>query len=430
MLKRYLCLAVLTLLVSAGAPAPQETPSPGPFDKTVKPVLAKSCYGCHNQKLKSGDLDLMSLNTAESVATHTEEWEKVATRVLDGTMPPKGAPRPSQADVETIAKWIKEEVNRVELAQKPDPGRVTARRLNRAEYNNTIRDLLSVDLKLADDFPQDDSGYGFDNIGDVLSLSPVLLEKYLKAAEVAVRTAVHGAEKLKPMVLRAQPPRADLVLLPKPEPVYDETGLSMPNALHATMRFPADGVYTFRAALEGRRPNGSEPLHIGLWIDGKLSSTIEIDAPSDGASIDLFGAQGETKMFVTAGEHWVAGTLLKLYEGLPPSYEGPNPSKRPIPPGRTPRPLQIPPDATPEQIAKLKKEAERRAQQFRVPANRVWVHFVEALGPFDQKIAPPTESRKRIFTCGHADGKHVASCDRQIVAAVRAPRIPQTGHRD
>ena len=235
-----------------GAPEPQGTSSPGPFDKTVKPVLAKSCYGCHNQNLKSGDLDLMSLNTAESVATHTEEWEKVATRVLDGTMPPKGAPRPPQADVEAIAKWIKEEVNRIELAQKPDPGRVTIRRLNRAEYNNTIRDLVGVDFKPADDFPTDDVGYGFDNIGDVLSLSPLLLEKYLKSAEVAVRTAVHGATKLKPMCF-GRSRRADLVLLPKPEPEYDETGLSMPNALHATMRFPADGVYTFRAALEARR---------------------------------------------------------------------------------------------------------------------------------------------------------------------------------
>ena len=419
-------LPALTLIGLAAAPAPtSKNPSAEQFDKTVKPVLAKSCYGCHNQKLKSGDLDLKSFETAEGVAHDTEVWEKVATRMMDGTMPPKGMPRPPQADVEAIAKWIKEEVTRVELAQKPDPGKITARRLNRAEYNNTIRDLLGIDLKLADDFPQDDSGYGFDNIGDVLSLSPVLLEKYLKAAETAVKVALNGPEKMKPVALRSQPVRAELELKNAPEKDYDESGLSMPNALHANMRFPADGTYTFRVALEGRRPNGSEPVQIGIWVDGKLAGTVPIDAPSDGGSIDLFGAQAETKVQVAAGDHWIAGTLLKLYEGLPASYNGPSPSKRPIPPGRAPR---IPEGSTPEQAEKLKKEFEARMARMRVPANRVWVHFIEAQGPFDQKFAPPVESRKRILACGHLDGKHVAGCDRKVLSqfARRAFRRPVT----
>ncbi|HYP09633.1 MAG TPA: DUF1592 domain-containing protein [Bryobacteraceae bacterium] len=431
MRKRHLYLVVLpaalALLGFAADPAPKASPSSEQFDKTVKPVLAKNCYACHNAKLQSGDLDLMSMKTADSVAHDTEAWEKVATRMMDGTMPPKGMPRPPQADVERIAKWIKEEVTRVELAAKPDPGRVTARRLNRAEYNNTIRDLLAVDFRPADDFPQDDSGYGFDNIGDVLSLSPVLLEKYLKAAETAVRLAIHGQENVKPTALRAQPPGREFPLLPAPEKEYDETGLSMPGALHATMRFPADGMYTVRVALEGRRPGGSEPLQIGLWLDGKLATTIQIDGKFDGGSIDLFGAQAETKLRIPAGEHWVAGSVLKLYEGLPASYGGPNPSKLPAPPARDPlRNLRIPDGATPEQIAKLKEEATRRAQRNRVPANRVWVHYVEALGPFDQQIAPPVTSRKRVFTCGHIEGKHVSGCERKILAdfAHRAFRRP------
>jgi mono/diheme cytochrome c family protein len=417
----------LTLIGLIAAPAPASKPNPSSehFDKTIKPVLSKSCYACHNQKLKSGDLDLKSFETAEGVAHDTEVWEKVATRMMDGTMPPKGMPRPPQSDVEAIAKWIKEEVTRVELAQKPDPGKITARRLNRAEYNNTIRDLLGIDLKLADDFPQDDSGYGFDNIGDVLSLSPVLLEKYLKAAETAVKVALNGPEKMKPIALRSQPVRAELELKNAPEKEYDESGLSMPNALHANMRFPADGTYTFRVALEGRRPNGSEPVQIGIWVDGKLAGTVPIDAPSDGGSIDLFGAQAETKVHVSAGDHWVAGTLLKLYEGLPANYNGPNPSKRRIPAGRGPR---IPEGSTPEQAEKLRKEFEARMARFKVPANRVWVHFIEAQGPFDQKIAPAVESRKRILACGHLEGKHVAGCDRKVLSqfARRAFRRPVT----
>ncbi|WP_031495234.1 DUF1592 domain-containing protein [Bryobacter aggregatus] len=388
-------LLALSSVALLAAP-PQEVS----FEKTVQPFLAQKCYMCHNGKMKSGDLDLAALKAVTSVAHDPEIWEKISHRLMDGTMPPKGMPPPKQADVQTITNWINEEVKRVELAQKPDPGRVTARRLNRAEYNNTIRDLLGVDFRPADDFPQDDSGYGFDNIGDVLSLSPVLLEKYLKAAESVVNTALFGPEKLKPMAIRSQPPGHEFPLLPKAEEKYDITGLSMPNSLHAQMKFPAAGTYTVRIALEGRRPNGSEPLEIGIWLDGKQIGSIPIDAPSDGGSIDLFGAQGEVKLHLPAGEHWIAASLLHLYEGLPPSYGGQNPTKRKLPPPPdVSRFLKIPPDATPEQIAELKKKALERMERNKVPANRVWVHFVEALGPYDQKTGPVLETRQKLLPC-------------------------------
>jgi mono/diheme cytochrome c family protein len=405
------------LLVFA-APEPASRGGSSGFEQSVQPVLKRNCHGCHNPALKSGDLDLASFKDASSIATGLAEWEKVATKLRDGTMPPKGVPRPPQADVEAAAAWIQSEIQRIELAAKPDPGRVTARRLNRAEYDNTIRDLLGLDLRLAGEFPQDDSGYGFDNIGDVLSLSPVLFEKYINAAETAVKTALFGPGEVKPSVIRSQPPGREFELLPKAQKEYDETGLSMPNALHATMRFPADGEYTFRAALEGRRPAGSEPVNVGIWIDGKQAATLTIDAKPDFASIDLFGAQAETRLSLPAGEHWVAASILKIYEGLPPEYEGPNPTRRPVPPARDPLArVRIPPDATPEQADKIKKEAIRRAQLFRVPANRVWVHWVEAVGPYEAKPVPAAETRRRILTCGHLDGKHAAPCDRAVIGA-------------
>src|SRR5258708_25436620 len=88
-----------------------------------------------------------------------------------------------------VTGWFETQFARLDRNMKPDPGRVTARRLNRVEYNNSIRDLVGVDFKPASDFPADDSGYGFDNIGDVLSLSPRLMEKYLPAAEEISRKA-------------------------------------------------------------------------------------------------------------------------------------------------------------------------------------------------------------------------------------------------
>lgn len=395
----------------------------GHFEKSIQPFLAKNCYGCHNDKLKTADVNLAAFKTAASIAADPEVWEKVGIKLQDGTMPPKGLPRPPQEEITSVTTWIKSELTRAELATKPDPGRVTARRLNRSEYNNTVHDLLGIDFRPADDFPQDDSGYGFDNIGDVLSLSPVLLEKYLKAADKAVHAAIFGQEIGKPTVIRAQPPSSEFELRPKAQTEYDATGLSMPNALHTTMRFPADGEYTIKAALEGRRPNGSEPVHIGIWIDGKQVGVIDIDAPSDGQSIDLFGAQGELKIHATGGDHWVAASLLKLYEGLPASYGGLNPTKRPEPPAPDiMRFVKIPAGSTPEQIEELKKRAEARRERSKVPANRVWVHWVEAIGPFSPTTGPTQLSRKKVFTCGTQD----ANCQRQILSdfARRAFRRP------
>ena len=400
---------------------------PEPFTKSVQPFLAGNCYACHNAKLKTGDLSLSEFKTAASMADDLEIWEKVAHRLRDGTMPPKGMPRPPQAEVDSVASWIEEQIARAEHETKPDPGRVTARRLNRAEYNNTVRDLLGIEFRPADDFPQDDSGYGFDNIGDVLSLSPVLMEKYLKSAETIVHTALYGPEKRKPTVLRAQPPGREFKLLPMALTEYDETGLAMPNALHTMLRFPADGDYVIRAALEGRRPNGSEPVHIGIWLDGKQVQVLDVDEPFDPGGIDLFGAQREFRMHVTAGDHWVAASLIRLYEGLPPSYGGPNPSKRPIPPPRdVMKFIKIPEGATPEQIAELKKKAEARRDKAKVPANRVWVHFVEALGPYNQTTGPVLASQKKIYTCGHLNGQHQPGCERRILSdfARRAFRRP------
>ena len=244
-------------------------------------------------------------------------------------------------------------------------------------------------------------------------MSPVLLEKYLKAANDVVRNATYGPEKLKPTVLRSQPPGREFPLIPKALTDYDLTGLSMPNALHAMMRFPADGDYDLRVALEGRRPNGSEPLHIGVWIDGKQISNLDIDAPSDGGSIDLFGAQKDFRTHISGGDHWLAASLTKLFEGLPASYGGPNPTSRPVPPPPDfSRFLKIPPDATPAQIEDLKKRAAERAELNKVPANRVWVHWVEATGPFNPSTNAVLATRKKIFVCGTQE----PGCDRQILS--------------
>jgi hypothetical protein len=118
-----------------------------------------------------------------------ELWLAVLKNIRAGIMPPAKKPRPAPADIKKLESWIKQEAFGIDL-KNPDPGRVTIRRLNRVEYRNTIRDLMGIDFKADDEFPPDDTGYGFDNIGDVLTVSPLLLEKYLQAAETIVVAAV------------------------------------------------------------------------------------------------------------------------------------------------------------------------------------------------------------------------------------------------
>src|SRR5262249_40198983 len=116
-------------------------------------------------------------------------WLAVLKNVRSGLMPPRGEERLTKDEKQRLFDWIELEAFGVDPAN-PDPGRVTLRRLNRVEYHNTIRDLTGIDYDTTDEFPADDSGYGFDNVGDAMSLSPLLMEKYLNAAEAIVAEAV------------------------------------------------------------------------------------------------------------------------------------------------------------------------------------------------------------------------------------------------
>jgi mono/diheme cytochrome c family protein len=186
-------------VVFAGPTAalPQETnpPAKPDFEHIISPFVAQNCAMCHNEKLKTAGLNLQGYRDTASMLKDRAVWEKVVTRLQAGEMPPKGLPRPKPEDIAAVTGWINEQFSVADQNMKPDPGHLTAHRLNRAEYNNTIRDLLAVQFKPAADFPADDSGYGFDNIGDVLTVSPVLTEKYLAVAEKIAVQAIPLAKK-------------------------------------------------------------------------------------------------------------------------------------------------------------------------------------------------------------------------------------------
>src|SRR5439155_14898085 len=163
--------------------------------------------------------NLESFESATSLTDDHERWAEVVKKLRAREMPPEEEPQPAEHQRQSVAGWLSRELERIDKLTPPDPGRVTARRLNRTEYNNTVRDLLGVDVRPADDFPQDDAGYGFDNIADVLSLSPVLMEKYVSAAERVARAALGGPGDLKPTLVRLQPPSAKIE--PSVTPLFD-----------------------------------------------------------------------------------------------------------------------------------------------------------------------------------------------------------------
>ena len=164
------------------------------YEKEVLPLLEEHCFDCHGDGTAKGDISLDSWKSSRERISDIETWKDVFKNVSLKLMPPpKRKSQPSDQERKIITNWIESEVFRLD-PDNPDPGRVTIRRLNKQEYNNTVRDLMMVDFEPAKDFPPDDTGYGFDNIGDVLSISPVLLEKYLKAADQVTSAAIRTSD--------------------------------------------------------------------------------------------------------------------------------------------------------------------------------------------------------------------------------------------
>ena len=253
------------------------------------------------------------------------------------------------------------------------------------------------------------------------------MEKYLTAADAVARTAVFGPAALKPTLtrLRSDGRRpGDAREFPAH---YDVTGLSLSNAFHAVHRVPVEGEYVIRVFLGGQRPANSDPITLSLWLDDREAVSLVHDQEKYGR-FDLdrqdFGGQtSEFRIHLTAGEHRIAVTIPRIFEGLPSRLNGPNPSTRPDPP----REFTPPPNAPPDRIAQLKQRFdETQAELARIPLNGVRITNVEVGGPYSQVSTPSRDSLARVYTCGHPAGRHQPACVRQIMTSLtrRAFRRP------
>jgi hypothetical protein len=158
------------------------------FNREIQPLLENHCYECHGEGKSKGGITLDGFETEAQLRDH-KLWLRVLKNTRSHIMPPADVDSLEESDIEKLATWIKRDAFQLDPAN-PDPGRITVRRLNRVEYRNTVRDLIGVNFDTLAEFPADDTGHGFDNISDVLTISPMLLEKYLDAAQTIVMSAV------------------------------------------------------------------------------------------------------------------------------------------------------------------------------------------------------------------------------------------------
>jgi len=232
-----LCALIWAPLGRAQAPA-----------SAASAILTQYCVVCHDNQKRTAGITLQGLDLS-SVGDHAELLERVLRKVAAGQMPPAGMPRPNAARMAEFSKWLESSLD-AEAAAHPNPGRPAIHRLNRAEYSNAIRDILALDINAGSQLPVDDSGYGFDNIGDVLSLSPALLDRYLSLSRRIARLAV-GDPTLKPaeevFEPRREPNRGVAAAVPiRAEWMGDDLPFDSAGGLSVRYYFPLDAEYVIR----------------------------------------------------------------------------------------------------------------------------------------------------------------------------------------
>ena len=388
----FLHLSVVALVLSPALAGAAQTPqNTDVFAETVAPFVQKNCAVCHNDQAKIGGLVLTKYRDRAAMVHDRGVWEKVAMRLRAGEMPPKGMPKPPADQITIVTNYIDSEFAEIDRTTPPDPGHLTAHRLNRVEYNNTIRDLIAVNFNPANDFPADDSGFGFDNIGDALSVSPVLMEKYLSAAKKIATDAI-------PLTLTIPKPTR---MRFSPEHLINE---QRPELDHA-FNLPAEGDYDLRASVSGKQ----DSYRLQLLLDGKEIKTedvlIEKDKPRG----------YELRLHLPAGPHTFAGVL---------AHRDPTPEEVAV----AAKMAADDEAAILKQVARHPEDEKQIRLQHTLGNVPTYMDAVEIKGPFNASAAPLPESYHRIFLCGHALGQHNAQCVRSNLTelANMAYRRPAT----
>ena len=360
---------------------------------SAQTLLNRYCITCHSDRLETGGLSLQSVNPAH-VDEHAEVWEKVVRKVRGGVMPPVGRPRPDETTFLEFASWLEAELDDI-WASAPDAGRTaTFHRLNRVEYSNAVRDLLSLELDIVDFLPADDASYGFDNIAGVLRMSQSLMERYLSAARTISRLTVG-----------TPPPAIDSAIYRIAQDMQqqqqrDALPFGTRGGLAVEHFFPLDAEYLVRMELAGDR-NLTEPHQLEVTIDGEQMHLFTVPQPeveqqpesvvqqqtNTTAVAYITDGQYEVRVMVGAGSRDVGVTFYKkptaLVEQVREVFENPRITGNPGLGGRMPT-----------------------------------ISSVTITGPFDAVGPGDTPSRQRIFVCRPEAADDEEPCARTILSTL------------
>src|SRR5438552_6821969 len=395
-------------LASYAATAGAQSQSP----QTDRTLLDTYCVTCHNQKTAVAGLMLDKVDPAKA-GQDPAVWEKVVHKLRSRAMPPPGRPRPGAPSYQALITHLESELDRAASA-RPNPGRPAIRRLNRTEYANAIRDLLGVDIDAEALLPVDEVDQGFDNIGDALSVTPVLLERYLSAARVISRMAV-GEPKARPFSEKYELSK----FLTQDDRMGDDLPFGSRGGIAVRHYFPADGEYTIRVFLQRNSRDYirglAEPHPLDFRVDGERIKLLTVgggdelkgepgpifsqaakigDPPSE--TYEHGGAEErlEVRFRAKAGQRLVAVTFL---------------SKDTVPEGVFQPPLT-------------------QFQMVQYKGGNPYIDNVVISGPYDVTGVSDTPSRRKIFVCRPPRAAEEEPCARKILSTLahRAYRRPVT----
>ena len=384
-------VCLLFWAAESSAQGVQSPPSAGasPSASTQRQLLDRYCVSCHGEERKTAGLRL-DLANVRNVGEDAEVWEKVVHKLRTGVMPPAEMPRPSREARGALLSWLETSLDEA-AAANPNPGRTeTLRRLNRTEYQNAIRDLLSLEIQAASLLPHDESGHGFDNV-NVGDLSPTLLHRYLSAAQKISRLAIGGSQKA---------PRSEIIRV-KPDVTQERHVPGLPIGTRGGVLIPytfaRDGEYDIRIFLSRNRNEAveglREPHNVYLLLDRKPVKTFTVAPPTDRFDTSLVDNHLKVRLPVPAGPHDLAVTFANTQSSL---------------------------------LETLRRPTQSRFNMHRHPRTAPAVYQVSITGPYAAKGAGDTPSRRRLFVCRPTKPDEEEKCAKQILSTLvrRAYRRP------
>ncbi|MGA2882704.1 MAG: DUF1592 domain-containing protein [Bryobacteraceae bacterium] len=370
-------LAGSLALAQTGAPAPPRA------------LLDKYCVTCHNDRAKTGGLTLEKLDMA-NIPANAETWEMVIRKLGVGAMPPSGMPKPSAADVSALLSSLETSLDKA-YAANPNPGHATLHRLNRTEYANSVRDLLSLDVDASTLLPPDDESYGFDNNADVLGVSPSLLERYVSASRKVSRLAV--GDPTQGAVAQTFRTRPDL----SQDTRVEGLPLGTRGGLLIHYNFPLDGKYTIKVVLARNTVDvirGLEEAHqLEILVDGARVFLASVGGTSDTEA--LVKNPAEARMMIE--------TRLQA---------------------------RVPVKAGPRTVAVTFRQKDAAEDDYILepflrttldPVNEAGLPHIDQVvvsGPYNATGPGDTPSRRKIFVCRPANASEEVGCAKKILTAL------------